>query len=49
MFVLQITDRSEALGHQRLAARLLASKTQELESKLQVIEDDVFTKEKTKT
>ena len=34
IFLLQVSDKSEALAHQRLAARMLASKTRELERRL---------------
>ncbi len=33
-FYTQVTDRSEALAHQRLATNLLAQRTQQLETQL---------------
>jgi hypothetical protein len=38
----QINDKSEALAHQRLAARMLAKKNHELEEKVSTLSEEVF-------
>ena len=50
IILMQVCDKSEALAHQRLATRMLANKTKELERRLQVTSggqsDEVFTEQK---
>ena len=40
MFLLQVSDKTEALVHSRLAARLLAKKNKELQQQLQALTDN---------